>query len=36
LSLVVDVPAPIVEGYGYGLVIKIVRGNGTYSGNLGI
>lgn len=36
MSLAVNIPAPTVEGYGYGLAIKIVRGNGTYTGEMGI
>jgi len=35
-SLAVNIPAPSPEGYGTGLVFRIVRGNGTYNGNLGI
>lgn len=35
-SLVVDVPFPNPEGYGATLLWRIVRGNGTYTGNVGI
>ena len=35
-SLVSPVPPPIVDGYGTGLIVRIVRGNGTYGGDLGV
>lgn len=35
-SLVVNIAPPSPEGYGTGLVVRIVRGDGTYSGELGI
>jgi hypothetical protein len=31
-----DINPPSPEGYGTGLLVRIVRGNGTYSGDLGI
>ncbi len=35
-SLVVNIPPPNPEGYGMGLLIRLVRGNGTYTGNIAI
>jgi len=35
-SIVANVPPPSPEGYGVGLLWRIVRGNGSYNGNLGI
>ena len=35
-SLVTDIATPSPDGYGAGLVVRIVRGNGTYAGNCGI
>lgn len=35
-SLVTDFAPPSVEGYGVGLLFRVVRGNGTYTGDLGI
>jgi len=36
VSLISPVAPPTTEGYGTGLVVRITRGNGTYSGKLGI
>lgn len=36
ISLVEDIPPPSTEGYGTGLIVRIMRGNGTYGGDLGI
>lgn len=36
VSLTPDIPPPSPEGYGTGLIVKITRGNGTYTGELGI
>lgn len=36
VSLISPVAPPAIEGYGEGLIVRIVRGNGTYTGNLGI
>jgi len=35
-SFVNNVPAPTTEGYGLFLLVRIVRGNGTYTGQIGI
>lgn len=35
-SLVTPVAPPSNDGYGAGLIVRIVRGNGSYTGNLGI
>jgi len=35
-SLITNVAPPSPDGYGTGLLFRIVRGNGTYTGNLGI
>jgi len=35
-SLIVNINPPINEGYGVGILYRIVRKNGTYSGDLGI
>lgn len=36
VSLVESIPPPDEEGYGLGLIVRIVRGKGTYGGDLGI
>lgn len=36
MGLVLNIAPPSPEGYGTGLVFRIVRGNGTYAGELGI
>ena len=36
LSLATNIAPPSPEGYGIGLLIRLVRGNGTYTGELGI
>jgi hypothetical protein len=35
-SLVTNIAPPSPEGYGVAMAIKVVRGNGTYTGDLGI
>ena len=35
-SLATNIAAPSPDGYGIGILFRIVRGNGTYSGDLGI
>jgi len=36
VALATNIPPPSPEGYGTGLVVKVERGDGTYTGDLGI
>ena len=35
-SFVTNIPAPLTESYGVYLLFKVIRGNGTYTGEIGV